>query len=130
MASSDGVSRTASLGADLGGGLHMLAISPAVAAGEQVKVTLSVTADDDGCPAEFTVWVGHLPGDINQDDTVGISDVGQYGIEFRKFPAPLIMVDHDGDGVLSASDPGSYGATFNGFLGSDQWNGISLNQMP
>ena len=83
--------------------------------GFQVKVTVDVTADDDGCPLQVDVWLAHLPCDQDQNGSVGLSDAGQFGRQWREAVQEPLMLDHNGGGI-TIGDPGWRSTAYDFFL--------------
>ncbi len=94
----------------LGEGWHRVDLNRAIEPGSWLKRQLKLMSEDSDV-REITIWLGHLPGDINMDGRLNINDGITFGLEW-KGPKRLLLIDMNGDGRVNLRDA----TTFLGFF--------------
>ncbi len=117
--------------AHLGDGIHRVELDEAIPVGHWTIITLTV-AGATGIESTFTLDIGHLPGDINEDGEVNMNDATAFGSLFRAGPdAPQRdRIDLNNDGQANLNDATLLGQLWRGTSGHQQWQNASLPPRP
>jgi hypothetical protein len=111
---------------DLGSNKYRVNMYPNLPVGHWTKVTLNVRSIATTAEAAFTMWIGRLPGDINQDGVFNFSDLGRFTNEWNGLRRPELL-DIDGNGVVNRADAIAIQKQWYGIPPARQaWSGKSL----
>ncbi len=115
----------------LGRGIHRVTLSHAIPVGQWTTISLTV-AGATGIEGTFELWLGHLPGDVNADGQVTMSDATAFGQLFGTEAGnpDRDRIDLNNDGQANLVDATVLGQLWNGTSGHQAWREEALPARP